>query len=146
MFKRYHNNKEATKEAFTTLGWFRTGDIVELDSEGNVFITDRKKNMIIVSGFNVYPTEVENALSKHPAVAEAGVIGVGDNGNEKVVAFVVKKGDVTAEELRDFCRIDMTSYKVPRKIVFVDQLAKSPVGKVLHKELRNDPKYIKQTS
>ena len=146
VFKRYHNNKEATKEAFTTLGWFRTGDIVELDSEGNVFITDRKKNMIIVSGFNVYPTEVENALSKHPAVAEAGVIGVGDNGNEKVVAFVVKKGNVTAEELRDFCRIDMTSYKVPRKIVFVDQLPKSPVGKVLHKELRNDPKYIKQTS
>ena len=139
VFKRYWNNKAATKEAFTFFGWFKTGDIGEFDNDGNLKITDRKKNMIIVSGFNVFPTEIEDALTQHKLINEAGVVGISDGkGNEKVVAFVVKSEDdnITEEAVREFAKEHLTKYKVPREVRFVKELPKTPVGKVLHRELK----------
>jgi long-chain acyl-CoA synthetase len=120
-------------------GWLATGDIARVDEDGYVFIVDRKKDLILVSGFNVYPNEVEAVIAAHPGVAEVAVIGVPDDTSGEVVcAFVVRKdASLTDTALRDFCRQSLTAYKVPRVVHFRADLPKSPVGKVLRKDLRD---------
>lgn len=135
----YQNRPEDTKEAFTENGYFKTGDIGILDEKGFIKIVDRKKDMILVSGFNVYPNEIEEAMAQHPAVLEVGAIGVpSDNRGEDPKIFVVKKPgvNVTEQELLDFGKKQLTGYKRPRIVQFVDDLPKSNVGKILRKELR----------
>lgn len=122
-------------------GWLYTGDIAVQDEDGYFRIVDRKKDMVLVSGFNVFPNEVEDVLAKHPAVLEAAVIGVPDEASgEAVKAFIVRKPgmEVSAEEVRAFCKEHLTSYKVPRQVEFRAELPKSNVGKILRKDLRNE--------
>ena len=120
-------------------GWLATGDIASVDDDGYVYIVDRKKDMILVSGFNVYPNEVEAVLAAHPGVAEVAVIGTPDEtAGEIVCAFIVRKDPALTEQaLRDHCRQSLTAYKVPKVVHFRDDLPKSPVGKVLRKDLRD---------
>ena len=119
-------------------GWLHTGDIAQLEEGGFIRIVDRKKDMILVSGFNVYPNEVEDVLAAHPGIAEAAVIGVPDTATgEAVRAFVVPRNPaLTAEDVERHCRTQLTAYKVPRQILFREQLPKSPVGKILRASLR----------
>ena len=133
----YQNRPEETAESFTASGYLKTGDIGIMDEKGFIKIVDRKKDMILVSGFNVYPNEIEEAMSEHPAVVECGAIGIpNDDRGEEPKLFVVKKGDVTEQELLDYGKKQLTGYKRPRHIQFVDELPKSNVGKILRKELR----------
>ncbi|KAA0915026.1 AMP-binding protein [Psychrobacter sp. ANT_WB68] len=133
----YQNRPEETAEAFTASGHLKTGDIGIMDEKGFIKIVDRKKDMILVSGFNVYPNEIEEVMSEHPGVVECGAIGIpNDQRGEEPKLFVVKKGDVTEQELLDFGKKQLTGYKRPRHIQFVDELPKSNVGKILRKELR----------
>jgi long-chain acyl-CoA synthetase len=121
-------------------GWLHTGDVGRQDADGYLFIVERKKDLIIRGGFNVYPREVEEVLYAHPAVAEAAVVGVSDVlMGEEVVAFVVLKPGAVVEAavIIDFCQERLARYKCPRQIRFVDMLPKSPIGKVLRKELRS---------
>jgi long-chain acyl-CoA synthetase len=121
-------------------GWFKTGDIATIDASGHIFIVDRKKDMIIVSGFNVYPNEVEAVVSEHPAILECGCVGVeSEKSLEAVKVFaVLREGQsVTAEELITFCRENLTAYKVPKLVEFIDELPKTNVGKVLRRELKD---------
>lgn len=138
----YWNNEEETRKVFTEDGWLRTGDVAVVNEEGFVKLVDRKKDMIIVSGFNVYPNEIEDVIAKHPDVKEVAVIGVpcAESG-EKVKAFVVldRKG-VTEQEIRDFSRKELTNYKVPKEVEFRDELPKTNVGKVLRRALRDEIK------
>jgi long-chain acyl-CoA synthetase len=134
----YWRRPEATAEAFAG-EWFRTGDVGYIDADGYIFIVDRKKDVIITSGFNVYPREVEDALYLHPAVAEAGVVGVPDSiKGELVCAMVVLRpgAQATAEELIAWCKQRLTPYKAPSRVVFLDALPKSASGKILRRELR----------
>jgi len=119
-------------------GWLATGDVAVADDDGYLYIVDRKKDMILVSGFNVYPNEVEAVIASHPGVAEVAVVGTPDEtSGEAVCAFVVRRDPTLTEAvLRDFCRESLTAYKVPRMVTFRDDLPKSPVGKVLRKDLR----------
>lgn len=119
-------------------GWFRTGDIGLMESDGFFKIVDRKKDMINVSGFNVYPNEVENVIADHEKVLEVAVIGVPDEkSTESVKAFIVKAdASLTAQEIKDFCHEEMTGYKRPKHIEFVDELPKSNVGKILRRKLK----------
>jgi hypothetical protein len=121
-------------------GWLATGDIAKMDEDGYIQIVDRKKDMILVSGFNVYPNEVEAVLATHPGVADTAVVGVPDDEcGEIVVAFVTKKDpSVTEDAIRQHARQSLTGYKVPRIVVFKDDLPKSNVGKVLRKDLRDE--------
>jgi long-chain acyl-CoA synthetase len=134
----YWNRPEETKEAITPDGWLRTGDIGVMDSKGLIRITDRKKDMILVSGFNVYPNEVEEVIASMPGVLECAVIGIPDTiTGEQVKAFVVPKDpDLTAEAVIAFSRQRMTKYKVPKFVEFRTELPKNPIGKVLRRELR----------
>jgi acyl-CoA synthetase (AMP-forming)/AMP-acid ligase II len=134
----YWRNPEATEKSFVD-GWFRSGDVGRWDEDGYLYIVDRKKDMILTGGENVYPREVEEVLYEHPAVVEAAVLGAPDpKWGEKVVAVVcVREGhDITAAELVSFCRERIASYKKPRHVVFVDVLPKNASGKVLKRELR----------
>jgi long-chain acyl-CoA synthetase len=119
-------------------GWLSTGDIATQDEDGYLTIVDRKKDMILVSGFNVYPNEVEAVLAACPGIAEAAVIGVPDERTGEIVcAYIVRRDpSLSAEAVREHCRATLTSYKVPRRVIFRDDLPKSPVGKVLRKDLR----------
>jgi len=119
-------------------GWLATGDVAVADDDGYLYIVDRKKDMILVSGFNVYPNEVEAVIASHPGVAEVAVVGTpNETSGEAVCAFVVRRDPTLTEAvLRDFCRESLTAYKVPRMVTFRDDLPKSPVGKVLRKDLR----------
>ena len=119
-------------------GWFLTGDIGVMDPDGYFTIVDRKKDMVVVSGFNVYPNEVEDCLATHPGILEAAVIGVpNDATGEEVKAFVVKRDpSLTETEIRAFCKSHLTAYKVPKQVAFRDSLPKSNVGKILRKDLR----------
>src|SRR5262249_28191259 len=120
-------------------GWLYTGDVARMDEEGFFYIVQRKKDMIIVSGFNVYPNEVEDVLFTHPAVLEAVVIGVPDEyRGEAVKGFIVLKPEttMTTEEMMEFCRANLAKYKVPTIIEFMQSLPKSAVGKILRRELR----------
>lgn len=136
VMKGYWNNQEETKEVFIG-DYLRTGDIARMDKNGFFYIVDRKKEMINVSGFNVYPKEVEDVIAKHPKVLEVGVKGTPDEKtNEAPKAFIIKKDQsLTEEEIRDFCKKELTSYKVPRQFVFRDELPKTNVGKILRKDL-----------
>lgn len=134
----YLNRPDETAEAMRG-GWFHTGDMGKFDPDGYLYIVDRKKDMILVGGFNVYPREIEEILYGHPAVAECAVVGVPDEiRGEKVKAFIVcKQGmEVVASDLVRFCRERLANYKVPKDISFVDQLPKSATGKVLKRVLR----------
>jgi long-chain acyl-CoA synthetase len=137
----WHRAKE-TSNVLSNDGWLHTGDIGFIDEDGFVQIVDRKKDMILVSGFNVFPNEVEEVISAHPDVIEVGVIGKPDeHSGEAVMAIVVKSNDALTEDaLRDFCRESLTSYKVPKSIIFTDELPKTNVGKILRRELRD--KYV----
>ncbi|MDO7903233.1 long-chain-fatty-acid--CoA ligase FadD2 [Pseudomonas sp. K1(2024)] len=139
VMKGYWQQPEATAEALDAEGWFKTGDIAVIDAEGFTRIVDRKKDMIIVSGFNVYPNEVEDVLMGHPQVASCAVIGVPDErSGEAVKLFVVPRaGGVSVEELKTFCKANLTGYKVPKHIVLRDSLPMTPVGKILRRELRD---------
>lgn len=133
----YQNRPDETANTFTKTGYLKTGDIGIMDEKGFIKIVDRKKDMIIVSGFNVYPNEIEEAMSEHPDIVECGAIGIpSDERGEDPKLFVVKKGNVTEKELLDFGKKQLTGYKRPRHIQFVDELPKSNVGKILRKELR----------
>jgi len=136
VMKGYWNNEEETKAVFFG-EYLRTGDIAKMDENGFFYIVDRKKEIINVSGFNVYPKEIEDIIAKHPKVLEVGVKGVPDEKtNETPKAFIVKKDPALTEEvIRAFCKEEMTSYKVPKQIVFRDQLPKTNVGKILRKDL-----------
>jgi long-chain acyl-CoA synthetase len=136
----YWNRPDETAKVMTPDGFFRTGDIGIMNAEGYTKIVDRKKDMINVSGFNVYPNEVEDVLASHPGVLECAVIGVSDaRTSEAVKAFVVKKDpNVTAEDLIKFCHAELTNYKVPKKIEFRTALPKTNVGKILRRELRDE--------
>jgi long-chain acyl-CoA synthetase len=119
-------------------GWLHTGDVATMDEDGYFQIVDRKKDMILVSGFNVYPNEVEAVLIEHPGVAEVCVLGAPDPlCGEAVVAFIVRKDQaLTAEQVRQHAKTTLTNYKVPKTIVFRDELPKSNVGKILRKDLK----------
>jgi long-chain acyl-CoA synthetase len=135
----YWNRPDETAGVLFGDGWLRTGDIGRVDAEGYLFVEDRKKDIIIVSGFNVYPNEVENVVTSHPDVIEAAAIGIpSETSGEEVKIFVVRKsGTVTAEELIEYCRKELTGYKTPDVVEFVDELPKSNVGKVLRRELKD---------
>jgi long-chain acyl-CoA synthetase len=138
VMKGYWNRQDETDKVMTD-GWLRTGDIATMDTDGFLKIVDRKKDMILVSGFNVYPNEVEDVVASHPAVLEVAAIGVPDiHSGEIVKIFVVKKSDVTAEDLIEFSRKKLTGYKVPKKVEFRLELPKTNVGKILRKDLRKE--------
>lgn len=141
----YWNRPDETEKVLSDDGWLKTGDVAVVNTEGFVKLVDRLKDMIIVSGFNVYPNEVENVVALHPKVLEVGAIGVEhEKSGEAVKIFVVKSDDsLTEDELMAYCREEMTGYKRPKYIDFVDDLPKSNVGKVLRKDLRE---LNKQTS
>jgi long-chain acyl-CoA synthetase len=136
----YWQRPDETAKVMTPDGFFRTGDIAILRPDGQVQIVDRLKDMVLVSGFNVYPNEVEDILVRHPKVVEAAVIGLPDEqSGEVVTAYVVRRDEsLSPDELREFCREHLTGYKVPKRIEFRDSLPKSNVGKVLRKALRDE--------
>jgi long-chain acyl-CoA synthetase len=122
-------------------GFFKSGDIGIMDERGYIRIVDRKKDMILVSGFNVYPNEIEGVIATHPKVVECAAVGVQDErSGEAVKVFVVRKDPtLTVDELQEFCRQNLTGYKKPKYIEFRDELPKSNVGKILRRELRDAP-------
>ncbi|RLA05711.1 MAG: long-chain-fatty-acid--CoA ligase, partial [Gammaproteobacteria bacterium] len=134
----YWNNPEATAESMTDDGYFMTGDVAEMDPEGFFHIVDRKKDMILVSGFNVYPNEIEAEVAKLPGILECACIGIPDDSSgEAVKIFAVKKDpEISVDDIRDFCRKSLAGYKVPKHVEFIDELPKSSVGKILRRELR----------
>ncbi|MBB6340513.1 long-chain acyl-CoA synthetase [Pseudomonas fluvialis] len=134
----YWQRPEATDEVLDSEGWFKSGDVAVIDKDGFVHIVDRIKDMIIVSGFNVYPNEIEEVVMAHPKVSSCAVIGVSDpKSGEAVKLFAVPcDASLTKEELNAYCRANFTGYKVPKHIVIKDSLPLSPVGKVLRRELR----------
>jgi len=139
VMKGYWERPEETSKVLDDDGWLKTGDMACRDDNGFFYIVDRKKDMILVSGFNVYPNEIEDVIAGHPKVLEVGVIGVEDEkSGELVKAVVVRKDDsLTVDELREHCKKELTGYKVPRYIEFVDELPKTNVGKILRRELRD---------
>jgi len=142
VMKGYWNRPEETAKVLTPDGWLHTGDIARIDETGYVYIVDRKKDMILVSGFNVYPNEVEDVVASHPGVLEVAAIGVPDDkSGEAVKIFVVRKDPkLTEADLRAHCKENLTGYKQPRYIEFRDSLPKSNVGKIIRRELRDAPK------
>ena len=140
VMRGYWNQPEANAAAFTADGYFRTGDVGLFTEEGFLKIVDRKKDMVIVSGFNVYPNEVEAVASACPGVAECACVGVPDDkSGEAVKLFVVKApgATLTVEDVVAFCRKDLTAYKVPKIVRLIDALPKSTVGKILRRDLRD---------
>jgi long-chain acyl-CoA synthetase len=138
VMKGYWNRPEETAKVLTAEGWLHTGDLAQMDEHGFIKIVDRKKDLIKVSGFSVYPNEIESILAGHPGVQEVAAVGVSDAKlGEAVKLFVVKKDPkLTAEELRRYCVDNLTAYKIPKYIEFRDALPKSNVGKILRRELR----------
>lgn len=137
--KGYWRNEAATREATDENGWFATGDIAHCDDEGYIFIVDRKKDMIITAGYNIYPAELEQVIATHPAVAMVAVAGIADDEKgELAQAFVVRhqSQSLEEEEVLLHCRKHLASYKVPRRVIFVDDLPKNSTGKVLRRSLR----------
>ena len=139
VMKGYFNQPLETQKAFTTDGFLRTGDIGTQDEKGFFKIVDRKKDMILVSGFNVYPSEIETVASSCPGVLECAAVSIPDEKQgEAIKLFVVKKdASVTPEEIISYCKKQLTAYKIPKVIVFKDTLPKTNVGKILRRELRD---------
>ncbi len=141
VMKGYYKNVEETARVLKS-GWLYTGDMGYMDEDGDIFIVDRKKDLIIRGGFNVYPSEVEEVLCSHPDISDAGVIGVPDKEyGEQVCAFVVPKEGAKAskKEIQSFCRESLAKYKVPRYIEFCDSLPKNDLGKTLRRQLKVNP-------
>ena len=138
----YWNRPDETARVMTPDGFFKSGDVGIMDADGYVKIVDRKKDMILVSGFNVYPNELEGVIAGHPGVLECAVIGVPDeHSGEAVKVFVVRKDpNLTAEQLMDYCKQQFTGYKKPKYIEFRDELPKTNVGKILRRALRDEKK------
>jgi long-chain acyl-CoA synthetase len=138
----YWQRDDETAKSMTPDGYFKTGDVGIMDERGYTRIVDRKKDMILVSGFNVYPNEIEGVIAAHPGVLEVACIGVPDkNSGEAVKLFVVRKNPaLTAEELLDYCKHELTAYKKPKYIEFRDELPKTNVGKILRRQLRDEKK------
>jgi long-chain acyl-CoA synthetase len=137
VMKGYWNQPEETAEAIRD-GWFHSGDLASVDEDGYFFIVDRKKDMIIRGGYNVYPREIEEVLYEHPAVREAAVVGIphDTHGEEVAAAVALKDGaEVSEQELREFVKEQVAAYKYPRRIWFVDELPKGPTGKILKREI-----------
>lgn len=134
----YWQRPEETANVLTEDGWLKTGDIAQIDGEGYIKIVDRKKDMILVSGFKVFPNEVEDVASTHPGILECAAIGVSDPDSGEVVKLVAVRlnDEVTEEQIRSFCRERLTGYKVPKLVEFLPELPKSNVGKILRRELR----------
>ena len=139
VMKGYWNRPEETAQVLSPDGWLRTGDIARIDEKGFVYIVDRKKDMILVSGFNVYPNEVEDVVAQMPGVLEVAAVGVPDEKSGEAVKIVVVKKDpaLTEEAIRAHCKANLTAYKVPRHIEFRESLPKTNVGKILRRELRD---------
>jgi long-chain acyl-CoA synthetase len=139
VMRGYWNNPKETENVFTKDGWLLTGDIASIDEKGYVSLLERKKDMILVSGFNVYPNEIEDVLLHMDGIIEAAVVGVSDdNSGEAVKAFIVKNDPkMTASDVIAFCRKNLTGYKIPKHIEFCKELPKSNVGKILRRELRH---------
>ena len=142
VMKGYWQRDDETRSSIDSDGWFHTGDIAVLQQDGYIRIVDRKKDMILVSGFNVYPNEVEDVVAAHPDIIEAAVVGVPDeDAGEVIKLFVVSKNSqLDTETLRNWCKKELTGYKVPKYIEFRDELPKTNVGKVLRRELRDEKK------
>ena len=138
VMREYWNNPKETKNSFTDDGFFKTGDIAIINENGSLKIVDRKKDMIISSGFNVYPNEIEDYVSQHPDVRECGVIGVNDsNRGESIKLFIVKEEKKLGEiEVINFCKRGLAVYKIPKKVIFIDEIPKNNVGKILRRKLR----------
>ncbi len=138
VMKGYYNRPEATAETITTDGWLKTGDIGIMDEKGYLRIVDRKKDMILVSGFNVYPNEIEDVIATHPKVLEVAAIGIPDEKSGEVVKVFVVKSDksLDEDEVIAHCRENLTGYKIPKQVEFKKELPKSNVGKILRRELR----------
>ncbi|WP_252108922.1 MULTISPECIES: AMP-binding protein [unclassified Halomonas] len=146
VMKGYWNQDDETKKSIDEGGWFHSGDIAVLQDDGYIRIVDRKKDMILISGFNVYPNEIEDVVAGHPDVVEAAAVGVPDEGaGEAIKLFVVSKNpSLDAETLRAWCKKELTAYKVPKYVEFRDELPKTNVGKVLRRELRDEQKSEEQ--
>ena len=127
-----------SSNCFTSDGYFKTGDIAFINSEGYIKIVDRKKDMIISSGYNVYPNEIEDYLSTHKDVVEAGIIGIPDkNRGESIKAFVVSRNpNINSSDIIKFCKSGLTEYKIPKSVIFIKELPKTNVGKILRRKLR----------
>lgn len=140
VMKGYWNQPAETEQVLTEDGWFMTGDIAVIQDDGYVRIVDRKKDMINMSGFNVYPNEIEDVIASHPDVLEVAAVGVPDEkSGEAVKVFIVARtSDLTAKAVRDWCKKRLTPYKVPRFVEFRDELPKTNVGKVLRRQLRDE--------
>lgn len=136
----YWNRPDETALVFTKNGYLKTGDIGRMDEEGYIYLVDRKKDMLLVSGFNVYPNEVEQVIAMHPGVLEVGVVGVMDKeSGERVKACIVKRDpDLTAEQVIAYCREHLTAYKVPKVVEFFNELPKTNVGKILRRALKDN--------
>jgi long-chain acyl-CoA synthetase len=138
VMKGYWERPDATEEAIDADGWFHSGDMATIDDDGYFFIVDRKKDMIIRGGFNVYPREIEEVLYEHPAVREVAVLGIPHptHGEEVAAAIALKEGaSATEDELREFAKSHVAAYKYPRKVWFVEELPKGPTGKILKREI-----------
>jgi long-chain acyl-CoA synthetase len=135
----YWQRPTETAEVMLPDGWLRTGDVGRMDEGGYIFIEDRKKDMILVSGFNVYPNEIENVIVELEGVLEAAAIGLPDERSGEIVKiFVVRKDDsLTEQDIIDHCKVNLTNYKRPRVVEFRDDLPKTNVGKILRRELRD---------
>ena len=140
----YWQRPEETAQVIDSDGWLHTGDMAKMDDKGFFYIVDRKKDMILVSGFNVYPNEIEDVIAMMPGVLEVAAVGVPDEkSGEAVKAVIVKKDPaLTAEQVKAFCRENLTGYKLPKFIEFRTELPKSNVGKILRRELRESPKVV----
>ncbi|NKC13172.1 MAG: AMP-binding protein [Gammaproteobacteria bacterium] len=143
----YWNRPEETAEVLSEDGWLRTGDVATIDAQGYVYIVDRKKDLILVSGFNVYPNEIEDVVAAHPGVLEVGAIGEPDEHSGEVVKIVVVKKDpgLTEEQIIAHCKSNLTGYKVPKFVEFRRELPKTNVGKILRRELRGTVTSISNT-
>ena len=138
----YWQQPAETAKVMTPDGFFKSGDIGEMDALGYVKIVDRKKDMIVISGFKVFPNEIEDVVASHPGVLECAAVGVPDEKSGEAVKVVVVKKDpnLTAETIKEYCKHNLTGYKLPKVIEFRDSLPKTNVGKILRRELRDAPK------
>jgi long-chain acyl-CoA synthetase len=138
----YWQRPDETAKVVDAEGWLHTGDMARMDERGFFFVVDRKKDMILVSGFNVYPNEVEDVIAMMPGVLEVAAVGVPDEKSGEAVKVVIVRRDpaLTAEQVKAFCRDNLTGYKQPRLVEFRNDLPKSNVGKILRRELRDAPK------